>query len=86
LNAIFTNHISSMSRRIKTEVIEYMAENWAVWERTKPSWFTLGFISMIPDEFIPQANMEELGGAKRRRSSINSVRELLTLNNIDKLI
>ena len=78
MNAIFTNHIS-MSRRIKTEVIEYMAENWAVWERTKPSWFTLGFISMIPDEFIPQANMEELGGAKRRRSSINSVRELLNL-------
>jgi len=78
MNAIFTNHIS-MSRRIKTDVIEYMAENWAEWERTKPSWFTPGFISKIPDEFIPQQNLEELGGARRRRSSVNSVRELLNL-------
>jgi len=80
MNAIFTNHIS-MSRRIKTDIIEYMAENWAEWERTKPSWFTPGFISKIPDEFIPQANLEELGGARRRRSSVNSVRELL-MNNL----
>ena len=76
MNAIFTNHIS-MSRRIKTDVIEYMAENWAEWERTKPSWFTHGFISKMPDEFIPQQNLEELGGGRRRRSSVNSVRELL---------
>ena len=80
MTAIFTNHIS-MSRRIKNDVIEYMAENWAEWERTKPSWFTPGFISKIPDEFIPQANLEELGGARRRRSSVNSVRELL-MNNL----
>jgi len=80
MTAIFTNHIS-MSRRIKTDFIEYMAENWAEWERTKPSWFTPGFISKIPDEFIPQANLEELGGARRRRSSVNSVRELL-MNNL----
>jgi len=79
MNAIFTNHIS-MSRRIKTDVIEYMAENWAEWERTKPSWFTTGFISKIPDEFIPQQNLEALGGARRRRSSVNSVRELLNLD------
>jgi len=78
LTAIFTNHIS-MSRRIKGNVIEYMAENWAEWERTKPSWFTPGFISKIPDEFIPQQNLEALGGARRRRSSVNSVRELLNL-------
>jgi len=77
MTAIFTNHIS-MSRRIKTDVIEYMAENWAEWEERKPSWFTPGFISKIPDEFIPQANLEALGGgARRRRSSVNSVRELL---------
>jgi len=68
-NAIFTNHIS-MSQRIKADVIEYMAENWAEWERTKPPWFTHGLISKIPDEFIPEANLEALGGAKRRRSSI----------------
>jgi len=79
MTAIFTNHIS-MSQRIKPDVIKYMAENWAEWERTKPSWFTPGFISKIPDEFIPQANLEELGGARRRRSSVNSLRELL-LNN-----
>ena len=78
MNAIFTNHIS-MSRRIKPDVIKYMAENWAEWERTKPSWFTPGFISKIPDEFIPQQNLEALGGARRRRSSVNSVRELLNL-------
>jgi len=78
MTAIFTNHIS-MSRRIKGNVIEYMAENWAEWKRTKPSWFTPGFISKIPDEFIPKQNLEELGGARRRRSSVNSVRELLNL-------
>ena len=76
MTAIFTNHIV-MSQRIKGDVIEYMAENWAEWERTKPSWFTPGFISKIPDEFIPQQNLEELGGARRLRSSVNSVRELL---------
>jgi len=76
MTAIFTNHIS-MSQRIKPDVIEYMAENWSEWERTKPSWFTPGFISKIPDEFIPQANLEALGGARRRRSSVYSVRELL---------
>jgi len=80
MNAIFTNHIS-MSRRIKNDVIEYMAENWAEWERTKPSWFTPGFVSKIPDEFIPQQNLEALGGARRRRSSVISVRELV-MNNL----
>ena len=79
MNAIFTNHIS-MSQRIKNNVKEYMAENWAEWERTKPSWFTPGFISKIPDEFIPQQNLDALGGARRRRSSVNSVRELLNLD------
>jgi len=79
MNAIFTNHIS-MSQRIKPEVIKYMAENWAEWERTKLSWFTPVFISKIPDEFIPQRNLVELGGARRRRSSVNSVRELLINN------
>ena len=79
MNAIFTNHIS-MSQRIKNNVKEYIAENWAEWERTKPSWFTPGFISKIPDEFIPQQNLDALGGARRRRSSVNSVRELLNLD------
>jgi len=75
LNAIFTNHIS-MSRRIKGNVIEYMAENWAEWERAKPSWFTTGFISKIPDEFIPRRalralNHASVGGVREKRNSMN---------------
>ena len=75
MNAIFTNHIS-MSRRIKTDIIEYMAENWAEWERTEPSWFTTGFISKIPDEFIPKRalralNHASVGGIREKRNSMN---------------
>jgi len=61
---------------IKNDVIEYMAENWAEWKRTKPSWFTPGFISKIPDEFIPKRalralNHASVGGVREKRNSMN---------------
>jgi len=83
---IFDNH-SSFTESIKDEVIAYMRDNWAEWERTSPPWFTPKFISTVGDEFIPDANLRqlnalELGGENRprlrRRSSVGeSVREFL---------
>jgi len=77
---IFENH-HSFTESIKPEVIAYMRDNWAEWVRTCPPWFTPNFISSVGDEFIPNDNLEELGGEnrlRRRRSSVGeSVREFL---------
>jgi len=81
---VFDNH-SSFTESIKDEVIEYMRDNWAVWVRTEPAWFTPKFIASVGDEFIPDAHLRQLnaGGLSgenrpRRRSSVGeSVREFL---------
>jgi len=73
---IFENH-HSFTESIKLEVIAYMHEHWAEWERTKPAWFTPNFIASVDDEFMPQHAVEAEGGARRRRSSVPSVREML---------
>ena len=81
-NAVFGFH-SSFTESIKDEVIAYMHDNWAEWERTQPEWFTPKFISSVGDEFIPNRALRELneaaiaaeGGAKRRRSSVLGVKE-----------
>ena len=91
---IFENH-SSFTESIKDEVIAYMRDNWAEWERTQPAWFTPKFISSVGDEFIPDANLRqlntnalELGGenrSRRRRSSVGeSVLEFLALGGGDR--
>ena len=79
MTAIFTNHIV-MSQRIKGDVIEYMAENWAEWERTKPPWFTPGFISKIPDEYIPRRALRALNHA-----SVCGIREKQNRMNLSEL-
>jgi len=32
---------------------------------------------MVPDEFLPSDVLAEVGGARRRRSSVDSIRELV---------
>jgi len=83
MNAIFSNH-SSFTESIKDEVIAYMRDNWAEWERTQPAWFTPKFIASVGDEFIPGRALHQLneaaietGGGARRRSSVLSVRVIL---------
>ena len=73
MNAIFTNH-SSFTESIKDEVIAYMHDKWAEWERTQPAWFTPKFIASVGDEFIPERalralNRASVGGVRLRRES-----------------
>ena len=73
--AIFGNH-HSFTESIKDEVIAYMHDNWAEWERTQPEWFTPKFISSVGDEFIPKRSLRELNrasvdGVRAKRESLN---------------
>jgi hypothetical protein len=74
----FDNHISFI-QPIKEEVKQYVREHWAEFQGAE--WFTKGLIANIPDDFIPDDQLEELGGEnrpRRRRSSVGeSVREFL---------
>ena len=73
-HSVFDNH-RSFTASIKAEVMIYTKANWAIWERTKPEWFTTKFISCVGDEFIPERSLEALnafsvaGRRDRRRSS-----------------
>ena len=74
----FDNHISFI-QPIKEEVKQYVREHWTEFQGAE--WFTKGLIANIPDDFIPDDQLEELGGEnrpRRRRSSVvESVREFL---------
>ena len=90
MNAIFTNH-SSFTESIKDEVIIYMHDNWAEWERTQPAWFTPKFIASVGDEFIPGRALQQLneaaaGGAREKLqpTTLSSMKEVvLTLTTVD---
>jgi len=95
MNAIFTNH-SSFTESIKDEVIAYMRDNWAEWERTQPAWFTPKFIASVGDEFIPGRALQQLNeaaieagvGARRRREiiTLSSMKEVvITLTTVDTM-
>jgi len=80
----FFGYYSSFLDSFKNEVIAYMHENWAEWERTQPEWFTPKFISSVGDEFIPGRALQQLndtsvaeGGAGRNRRNSVSVKEIL---------
>ena len=90
MNAIFTNH-SSFTESIKEEVIIYMHDNWAEWERTQPAWFTPKFIASVGDEFIPGRALQQLNEAaaggvreKLQPTTISSMKEVvITLTTVD---
>jgi hypothetical protein len=57
------------------EVKAWTAENWARWKEERPAWFKP---EIVPDRFVPAAELEQLGfNRKRRGSAVGSVRESL---------
>jgi len=71
--AVFKNRIE-YTKSIHREVEEWVAENLGEWRRERPEWFN---IEMIPDEFLPEDVLQAEGGAKRRRRSSVSLREMV---------
>ena len=66
----------SYINEIEEEVKEWLKENIDRFILEQPEWWK---IEMVGDEFLPQEAIEAEGGARRRRkSSVNSVRELFT--------
>ena len=57
---------------IEGEVKEWLRENIAKFILEQPEWWK---IEMVGDEFLPHEAIEAEGGARRRRSSVYSVRE-----------
>ncbi|GMI38189.1 hypothetical protein TeGR_g3348 [Tetraparma gracilis] len=58
---------------IGEEVKAWATENWARWKEEKPAWFKP---DSVPDQFIPAAELEQLGhNRKRRGSAVGSIRE-----------
>jgi hypothetical protein len=74
---IFTCNMLLWESDIGSEVMEFTLQNWARWERDKPSWFTPLVKARVPDEYIPKEFLASLGGANRMRrgSAIGSARE-----------
>jgi hypothetical protein len=62
-----------LGSHIGEEVKAWTAENWARWKEEKPAWFK---VEVVPDRFIPAAELAQLGyNRKRRGSAAGSVRE-----------
>jgi len=73
-DAAFDNRQSYING-IENEVRAWLAENIDRFILEQPEWWK---IEMVGDEFLPQQAIEAEGGARRRRrSSVNSVREIL---------
>ena len=71
--ACFTNTRSYING-LEEEVKEWLRENIARFQLEQPEWWK---IEMVGDEFLPSLAIEAEGGARRRRSSVQSVREIL---------
>ena len=56
------------------EVRAWLSENIDRFQLEQPEWWR---IDMVGDEFLPRLAIEAEGGARRRRSSVQSVREIL---------
>jgi hypothetical protein len=70
---IFTNNLLLWESDIGEEVKAWAAENWARWREEKPAWFKP---ELVPDQFIPAAELQQLGfNRKRRGSASGSARE-----------
>ncbi|GMI19044.1 hypothetical protein TeGR_g4044 [Tetraparma gracilis] len=70
---IFNRNLLLWENDIGEEVKLWVGENWARWKEEKPVWFK---VEMVPDQFIPAVELEQLGhNRKRRGSAAGSVRE-----------
>ena len=79
-DAAFKNR-ASYTKTIDKEVREWVVANIGGWRRDKPEWFK---VEMIPDEFLPVEVYVAEGGAKRRRRSSVSIREMVGLADNDQ--
>jgi hypothetical protein len=77
---IFATHAAHW-KNLEVEVKAWTMANWARWEEEKPEWFDLALKASIPDEYIPIAAIEALGGVgrERRGSASLSVIEAMDL-------
>ena len=59
---------------IRTEVAEWLDENWDRWEREKPEWFNAVFVDSVDDDIMPTRVLarlkNEAENGERRRSSV----------------
>ena len=70
---IFGCNLLLWEREIGEEVKTWLAEGWGRWKEEKPPWFK---IEMVPDQFVPAVELQQLGfNRKRRGSAAGSVRE-----------
>jgi len=72
-DAAFTNRRSYING-LEDEVRAWLSENIDRFQLEQPEWWR---IDMVGDEFLPRLAIEAEGGARRRRSSVQSVREIL---------
>ncbi|GMI33932.1 hypothetical protein TeGR_g14783, partial [Tetraparma gracilis] len=63
---IFNRNLLLWESDIGEEVRAWTAENWARWKEEKPAWFK---VEKVPDQFIPAAELLQLGMNRRRRGS-----------------
>ena len=65
-------------KEIEGEVKAWTLSKWSEWEEKKPEWFTDNFKESVPDEMIPQNELNTLNrnakGGKRRRSALVSLK------------
>ena len=55
--------------------MQWMNDNWSVWEETRPDWFTAHMISKIPVDMLPASALANMGGENGRRKSIDAMKK-----------
>ena len=87
-------HSPSFIQPIKEEVKAYTSEHWH--EFVGMDWFTPGFVSQIPDDFIPSRTLQQLNNAavaagkkereKLQPKTLSSMKEIvITLTTVDTM-
>jgi len=71
---------ASYTKSLHGKKKEWVAANLSRWQTENPKWFN---IELIPDSFLPEAALEAEGGARHRRRSSMSLREIV-VNEIPK--
>ena len=72
-DAAFTNRRSYING-LEEEVRVWLGGDIDRFQLEQPEWWK---IDLVGDEFLPSLAIEAEGGARRRRSSVHSLREIL---------